>query len=237
MIKIAVCDDQNEICDQLKKYLKRLSEEENYDIGVDIYNSGEKLLMADYNQYNAIFLDIDMGKKNGIDIAGDIRLINDKVAIIFLTALAQYATAGYRVKAYRFLIKPLEYDSMLIELGGLFNKLNFIDNNYIETDNNGYRFHIDISDIVYIEAQNHTLRYHLRYGDIEAAGTLKGIEERVNICDLVRIHKSYVINMNYIEKVSWSNVIMNCGKELNIARSKACYFKKRYMEYLESKLG
>ena len=81
MIRIAVCDDQREICEQIADIIDSDGEIE---AGVDIYTDSASLL-ASRAQYDILFLDIDMPGKNGIEAAKEIRRTDKRVKIIYVT--------------------------------------------------------------------------------------------------------------------------------------------------------
>ena len=112
---IATCDDEVQFCKQVELYIKGLGKELGIETKCDKYISGK---------YQIIFLDIELKNENGIDIAEKIRKTNENVEIIFLTAFIQYAVDGYKVKAYRFLVKPVNYDDFVFQLNELFIRIN-----------------------------------------------------------------------------------------------------------------
>ena len=60
---------------------------------------------------DVLLLYIQMGQINGMDTARKIRVLDDRVEIIFITSLIEYALEGYEVRAYRYLIKPVKYEN------------------------------------------------------------------------------------------------------------------------------
>ncbi len=234
-MKVAICDSSHAASEQIRTYIQQLASKKNYNIDIDIFYTGSQLLLKDFNQYNVIILDVALDDENGISIAEKIRLKNKVVTIIFLTALSHYATAGYKVSAYRFLIKPLDYTSFVQELDELFYELNNTDNNYIEVTDNGHIYHMDIREIIYIEVMNHTLKYQLANQTVTTNGSMKTLEKRLHKFNFVRIHNSYMINMDYISCFSRTTVTMNDNIEINISRNRVNNFKKSYMQYLGRK--
>lgn len=74
-------------------------------IEIQCYQDAEDFLQSDVYSYQIIFLDMNMGKKNGIEIANIVRQENKTVPIIFISAYAEFAVQGYSVKAFNYLLK------------------------------------------------------------------------------------------------------------------------------------
>ncbi|HBF5972103.1 TPA: response regulator, partial [Clostridioides difficile] len=110
MIKIAICEDEKEQQELLKRYINQIFDALSVKCRLEVFNSGEELLEGYSKDTDVLLLDIQMGQINGIDTARKVRVLDDKVEIIFITALIEYALEGYEVRAYRYLIKPVKYN-------------------------------------------------------------------------------------------------------------------------------
>ncbi|MFR7404193.1 MAG: LytR/AlgR family response regulator transcription factor [Coriobacteriaceae bacterium] len=110
MLRIAVVDDEAEQRELIESFLARFACEQRREIIVDTYCNGFDFLSVFDQRYDAVFLDIQMPDANGIQVAEEIRAIDQRVKIIFITNLGQYAQ-GYAVRAMDFIVKPLEWES------------------------------------------------------------------------------------------------------------------------------
>ncbi len=234
---IAACDDEIQYCEQVEQYVMKLAIALDIEIKCDKYKNGTDLLKSNFNQYQIIFLDIDMGSENGIDIAEQIRKTNEKVEIIFLTAYIQYAVEGYKVKAYRFLVKPMKYDDFVFQLNELFVRINNYEKSNLILTKEGQEYHIKIQDIIYIEVMNHNLTYHCTNFEITVTGTMKKIEKSLKEHYFARIHKSLLVNMKYIAEVRSQTVLLKNGEELPVTRSKKETFRHAYLNYWGDELS
>lgn len=111
MLRIAVVDDEAEQRELIESFLARFACEQRREIIVDTYCNGFDFLSVFDQRYDAVFLDIQMPDANGIQVAEEIRAIDQRVKIIFITNLGQYAVQGYAVRAMDFIVKPLEWES------------------------------------------------------------------------------------------------------------------------------
>ena len=108
-MKIAVCDDNNDYINIFEKYIEDLKDKK---LDYDIYYSGEELLRAyEYDDpgYDAIFLDMEMGKLGGIETANRIRIKDKHIIIVFVTSHKKYMQSSFQCMPFRFLIKPISY--------------------------------------------------------------------------------------------------------------------------------
>lgn len=234
---IAVCDDEIKYCNQVEDFLIQLGKETETEIRCDKYTSGEELLESDFNQYQIIFLDINIQQENGIQIAEEIRKVNQKIELIFLTAFIQYALDGYRVKAYRFLLKPIEYEDFVFQTKELIIRLSEYERNRLELVSQGQKYELKLEEIYYVEVLNHELTYHCVKGNLSANGNLKKLQEQLAGCHFTRIHNAYLINLRQIEKVKNKEIILKDGSRLPLARTRQDEFRQKYLEFWGDELG
>lgn len=109
-MNIAVCEDQTLQLDLLNTQIKNWAKEKKVNISIDNFINAESFLFqwSDYDQYDIIFLDVELDKMSGIELSNIIRERNKVVDIVFVTGFFKYALHGYRVGALQYLIKPID---------------------------------------------------------------------------------------------------------------------------------
>lgn len=107
MLKIAVCDDDTNILQSVDTLLSDYFKMNNIEYLLDKYNDGNDLLASAEN-FDIIFLDIEMEHSNGIDIAEHIRMLNSSVPIVYITNYTDYWRRAFKVHAFGFITKPLK---------------------------------------------------------------------------------------------------------------------------------
>lgn len=112
MIKIAVCEDEKETQLLIEDYLENILKDISIEYEIQKYISGEELLESNLKDIDILLLDIKMEKLNGMDTARKIREVDDEMEIIFVTSLIDYVQEGYEVRAYRYLLKPIELEEL-----------------------------------------------------------------------------------------------------------------------------
>lgn len=142
MYHIALCDDESELISELKSHLQCYADEHKIEFTYHIFNDGTELL-ANYNpDFDLIFLDIKMSIMNGIETAKRIRKIDSNVGLIFLTSLTQYVWQGYEVNAVNYLLKPLKYVRLKMELDRYFARYRDKDEQYLTFSNGSGKFKV-----------------------------------------------------------------------------------------------
>lgn len=193
------------------------------------------------NKPDLLFLDIELTDGNAFDLLAEIKDIGFHV--IFITAFDQYAIQAIRHSAIDYILKPIDPDLFLKAV----NKARQINTNndllarqvklLIDNRNNfnkialptidGLRF-INIDDIIYCKSEaNYTWVYLKNNENFLVTKTLKEYDETLSKNNFVRIHQSYLININYVEryvKGKGGSVIMSDGTEILVSRRKKEYF-------------
>lgn len=234
MLKIAVCDDEDifrkDIVKYLEKYFGKL------DILCQEFGDGESLIGSAKlgTVWDAIFLDIEMEKMDGMQTAAALREMGHQMPIIFLTSHTEFALEGYEVSAFRFLAKPLRIPKMEQTLSDLKELLYGSLNLLIRYE--GEDILLPVDDIVYVEARNNTVRIVLVREEYIIRKKLAEMEaELAKMSDnFVRIHRGYIVNLRHVKKHHGNDVFMTGNVTLPISRSLGKDFKERLFLYVRN---
>lgn len=231
MIKVAIVDDEFEEREKLRGYLKCYGTEKHIKMDVDEYENGDKLISEYRTIYDVIIFDIDMPGINGMDAARYIRKKDGNVVILFVTNVAQYAINGYEVDAVDYIIKPIGYYDFLLKFQKAVRRLSQRQDHVIAAETvDGIR-KIKVSDIRYVEVLGHYLIYHTAYGNFKLRGSMKEHEAELCAYNFVRAHKSYLINMAFIENIH-GNTVTAAGEELPLGRVYRDCVVNEYFRYI-----
>ncbi|MEG2786729.1 MAG: LytTR family DNA-binding domain-containing protein [Romboutsia sp.] len=235
MIKIVICEDEKEEQELLKTHIDCIFKELSIGYKLDIFNSGEELLENYSKETDLLLLDIQMGEINGMDTARKIRELDNKVEIMFITSLIEYALEGYEIRAYRYLIKPVKYDSLE---NSIINSIKEVDikNKCILIKKEGNRIKLNINEITYIEVQKEDITIHTLNQIYKTKGTMKNIEKEINCCRFFRCHKSYLINLEHIKSIKQYSAILTNKEEVPISRYRFKDTKNKIFDFIEDKL-
>jgi len=205
-----------------------------------------------------IFPDIAMPVENGFELIPDIQANNAHV--IFTTAYDQYALKAIKANALDYLLKPIDIDDLLAavakaaayislnkNLGSRNDNLsNFAshlsDKNEIRKislpNGQGYTL-LDIDDILYIEADSNYSIFHLaKKESITVSKSLKEYEEVLPENQFVRVHKSNIVNLNYLAEYNSKNgleLLLKNGERIAVSRRRASDFAEKVKSYTNLK--
>lgn len=218
MFRIVLCEDN---CLQrriLKDFIYKTFEEISDNLELLEFSSGEEFLEYDILEgVDIFFLDIQMGTLNGMELAKLIREKNDISEIIFVTSLVDYIQDGYTVRAYRYLLKPIKYDDLRNHILSCVSDIVKKRENFMIIENKGIIYKILISNIMYIDVRKKDLTIHTTEGIYHTKNSMEKVEKDLKKYNFFRCHKSYLINMNYIQIIYKNNVVI---KDENIPVSK-----------------
>lgn len=237
MLRFAVCDDESFFAEELMKLISDYMTERGLVFEIDIYSSGEALvkLGIEIVKYTAVFLDIKMGKVDGIKTAEKIREVSREIFIVFVTAYVDYSLEGYRFDAVRYLLKSSKnFAGMVSEcVDALISKLNYSVAKRIFSFMEGEK-EVSLERLLYIESNLHKLEFHIMEENMKLYTmyeTLNRLEDKMKANDFIRIHQSYLVNIKYIKNVIRYKVILTNGIELIIPKARYTYVKERFILY------
>lgn len=243
MYLIALCDDEvaelNKTEELLSDYKKMHSEleiqtacfENVYDF---LYLVREKNYMPDL-----IFMDIYMPDKKGnayplgIEVAKELRNMDYKGKIVFLTTSKEYALEAFDVNAAQYMVKPILKDKLFWILDSLFKKIAEERKKYILLKTNGELTKVSLDDIVYCEAQGKTQWLYLINGAKYLLHmTMTEIFELLsNYQEFVRIGIAFIVNIGYIGSLNAREIHMDNGMKIYLPRGTYKNLKEQYFSY------
>ena len=242
MIKCIAIDDEPLALKKLVTYIKKIP---YLELVAECRSAIEAQQVIDRQQVDAIFLDINMPGLNGLDFAKSMQDHSKGPVMVFTTAYSEYAIEGYKANAVGYLLKPYSFDEFetaaqkvkdIMEIRHQSSAEVSADPNdnviYVKSD---YRIvRIDISSIRYIEAMSEYLRISCddKEKPVIVLLSMKKIEEHLPTNTFMRIHRSYIINLNKIREVKKNHVILEGDASLPIGDN----YKDTFMNYLNSKI-
>lgn len=228
--KIAVCDDEQIFIDDVVAKLKEQSEQ--YEISE--YTSGEELLDSSLD-FNIIFLDIEMTGINGINTAFSLRERKYDGMIIFLTSHTEFMPNAFKVKAFRFLDKPLDNEKFNEAFSEAKKEILNMEH-ILLSDRSGKKIYLKLTDIVYLEAYGDGTYIYGKTGSVyDTDKPLKYWKEQIGFEHFYQIHKSYIVSYLYVSTILKSDqVVMKVvERPLDISRRNVVPFKNGFFDYIK----
>jgi DNA-binding LytR/AlgR family response regulator len=240
---ITICDDSLQDLMYMEKMLYHYRERNPDSLfAVNKYSDPGKLYARiEEGEYADIYiLDILMPDKSGIELGNLIRAQKRKSIIMYTTTSVDYALEAYQVLACRYLVKPLEEAVFqeAVQYALMQAELNREPVFRIKTAEGVLTF--AYSGILYVECRQRSLYLYAKDGtcihSIVLRGTFeKAVEELLDSWTFVQIHKSYVVNMEYISRYKQDSVTMENGQILPVSRNKAPWVKRKYLGFMTDK--
>lgn len=203
MHNILICDDNKNFTKALKMMLDKYADV--YDATIVTFNDGNDLLEYCYNnKFDVIYMDVDLGKKNGLDIARTLKGINPDFLIIYISQYENYYSEMVNVEPFRFVSKkfadPARLERELVD--ALSAAIKRIDKQYgLSITFNRTEYIIDLDKVGYFHSVGRRMYIH---GDTDGApnyfyGRIGELQERLEKIDtrFARISNSYIVNKKF----------------------------------------
>ena len=236
-MKIAICEDdttqQNILTAALDSYRTPAGEHVQY----DVYHNGLDLLASiNTHRYDVLLLDILMPGFTGIETAREIRESNEKIPIIFLTTSQEFAVESYRIHAFDYLMKPVDQNALFETLDRAYAVTESTLEKSILIQTAKAVYVLSLSQIEFVEINNRTLSFHLIDGTVKSiSGRLSDYEDTLlSHPEFLKIHRSYIINMDLMKALNQKSFITLTGNEVPISRNLLPAIQKRYIDHLHS---
>ena len=232
MWKIMVCDDEAECRNSVIEMLRRYEKECGESFDITVCTSGEELLKRFNSSFDLLLLDIQMKTLSGMNAARALRQRGSDVQIIFITAMSEYAIEGYEVHAFGFLKKPVHYRQLAWQIDDVLSALKKKRGVSIVVQDGNVIKAFKSSDIAWAEVFGHEVKLHLSGGDEQRCTTpLAKLEEQLAGSGFFRVHKSFLVNMNFIKAIDLSTVSMESGSEVPLSKHRKQDFIYAFGEF------
>lgn len=235
MIKIAFCDDDLSILNELQVLTDRYCTEHSREIEHTAFSSPLELLAEIEKgvRFDILFLDIIMPGESGIDAAAEIRSFDTNMKIIFLTSSTEYAVQSYVVGAYYYQLKPILAESFFRLLDSVLSTCETESSHSIILRCKNGITRVALTQLEYCEVIHRTLFIHLHTGAVlECIGSLDELARQLApYGNFLRSHRSYLINLDYITNISYRAITLSDLAEIPIPRGKYQEIKDSFLEY------
>lgn len=203
MLNFVLCDDNKYILDRLSKMLESIFIEHNIDAEVSFASTSPSstLQYIKQNSINVIFLDIDLKSNiSGLDLANEIRKINNKAYLIFSSAHLEYILIAYKYKTFDFIPKPITSERLEETILRIMKDLNTDNsaNKFIRLNNRNTIINQD--SIKFIKKDGMKLVFYTDSRKYETYSSFNKISSELP-SNFVRCHKSYIANVNKITNI------------------------------------
>ncbi len=231
-MKIAICDNEQEQQKHLLQLLYKEMIRRGCEYQVSSFDNGEALLeKAATEAFDIVFLDIYMQEMNGITTAKELRKLQD-AKIVFVTTSTDFAVDAFQIHAAHYLVKPVQPDDFKEALDRCLPIDDHVAIHTLKTTEGTICLRED--HICFIEA---TGKYSLLYTidarePYQCPYAFRQFVEGMQSEDLVQCHRSYVVNLNYAQNISNTEITMKDNRLIPLSRKEKPVFMEKYKSYL-----
>lgn len=241
MLKIAICDDDNTIINQIENILIEICYQEKIPVDIDVYYCGATIEREIVRgaKYDLLIMDIQMSGGDGITAAKNIRTIDENVLIIFASAYDEYMVELFRLDVFAFMKKPINKNALVhifLEAHQKICKRNF----YFIYRYKSVEYKVPCKEILYFESNARQVRVYLKNGEVEVFnGKLSEVEMKLGESKVpfLRIHQSYLVNYHSIKGRLKSEVKLVDGTTLPISEDRQKEFGREYVRLLGEEIN
>lgn len=238
MIRIAICDDDHTICTQLENIILEFQKENNKELTIKVFYSGEKLIeyIKNKNSFDLIFLDIELEGINGVEVGSIIRNeLEDYITkIVYISSKSHYDRQLFEVQPLHFLEKPLEKDKVIKDIN-LAIKILEKENHWFSF-NIGHELHkVPIKEIVYFESLGREIKLVGIKGNVRFYDKIGAISKKVSEFRFMQPHRSYLINYDHVISLKKEEVIMSNEDKIPLSRLRCKEIRELQIFYEEDR--
>lgn len=234
-INIAICDDEQESLHTIQKELYKSADKLKIEIETYTYHNGNQILDLIYNEkedFDILFLDIDMPDVSGLEVAKKLRQKNSDIILIFISAHEQYVFESIEYNPFRYIRKSRIEKELIPALKAAYQRLEEMQDSYIIVKTEEAEVRVKHSDIMYFETTARKIGIHLKNGEVLLVRkTIKELYEELNHEYFIKIHSGCVANVKYIGKYSSHDITLDNGEQLIVSRTRIKGVKMTLMNY------
>ncbi|MEO9572155.1 MAG: LytTR family DNA-binding domain-containing protein [Polaribacter sp.] len=231
-INCVIVDDEPVARSILESFVAKIP---NLNLVKSCKNAMEAFEISNSQNIDLFFLDINMPDISGLSLA---KTINKKSKIIFTTAYREYAVDGFDLQVVDYLLKPIAFDRFLQAVNKFFEtkveintspkiEENTVKSNYIFVRSERKMVKVNFDEILYVESLSDYIKIYTKEIVLVIRETISNLEVKLPSQQFLRIHRSYIVNLNKVD--SYTNEFVEINK-------KAIPISRTYKENVLKKL-
>ncbi|MGL4106657.1 LytR/AlgR family response regulator transcription factor [Clostridium sp. LP20] len=232
MIKIAICDDDRNIINEIKNCIESY---QGLEYSITTYGSGEELLEAS-EKFDLIFLDIDMTGINGIETAKEIRNYDKAVKIIYVTSYTDYLNLAFSVHAFGYLNKPVKMEQIHSQLDEVLSYSMEEKEEVLEFITTEGVVRLTAKEIYYFEYINRTVKLKTLKESYILRDKITRIANEMEEYGFLMPHKSFTVNLFHVKSIKGYDIFMMDGSIIPLSQKKSTEFRDEFNMFLEKRI-
>lgn len=247
MYKIAICDDDKDYIEILKRFIVSTRVADSEELLFYAFTSGEEIFWSTEDFFDLVILDMQMDRMDGYETAVKLREKDKSFVLVFCSGTIMPTNNAFRVCPFRYLLKSQSEEELLSDMTDIMKKVaeqKRYPSVLCKYGLSREMIRIEAHDILYMEISREKTRVHVwgntreKFGDevFKENRTLRQLGEVfTEDYGFVRIHHSYLVNMEYIEHLDADSVVLADQTRLPLARSKRKEFRGTFATFVAAK--
>lgn len=229
-MRILICDDEEKFIAPLKECITKYMASRSIPCEIISTIHAQKIFSSK-ELFDIAFLDVQMPTIDGLTLANELRRRNGKTALFFITNYEEYQDNAMDLQAIRYFTKPFDPDRLQ---SGLDKTMEYIDGAYVDIylNSEGIQQRVLVDDIIYLTLEKRKVAIQTTKKHFLVTGKLEEWADRFPHFFFRQVHKSFLINLHYVEVYGYSEVIMTGGTRIPVAPKKQAEFRRIWFEYL-----
>ena len=230
-LNIAICDDEPKELENIASIVKDWGKYSGHVCELKTFSSAETFLFAyeEDKTYDILLLDVEMGEMSGIALAKKLRKEENQAEIIFITSHFEFCGEGYEVDALHYLIKPISEQKLHMVLNKAVEKLQ-IEPPSVVIICEGETVKLYENEIFYVESLLHYISIHTKDKEYKIKENLSTFAKKLSD-DFYQTHRSYLVSLKKIVKISRSAVCLKDKTEIPLSRGKYDDINRAFIEH------
>ncbi len=232
-MRIAVCDDERNQNDLITEYIGIWAEKHEVPVEVYAYSSAIELLFywSEGKRFDLAFLDINMKNMTGLDLARLLRKSGDRTNIVFITGLIDYVFQGYEVQAIDYLLKPVKKESCFTCLDRASEIISLRSKETFLLTMEGQSLRLNYNEIFAFEIFSHYVEAKTTKGEFRFKKNMGELEQELPNDRFFRCHRSFIVNLHYVNTVKKSEVLLDNGICIPVSKSRWNGMNEAFLHY------
>nr|WP_305136054.1 LytTR family DNA-binding domain-containing protein [uncultured Schaedlerella sp.] len=238
MIRIAVCEDEQVLLDELSGQVSKILEQHSIAYNIESFRNGSALLARE--AYDILLLDIEMEPMDGLELAGKLRMRGDDSRLVFITAHQQYAVDAYEVHPFHYLVKPVDSEKLETVLLQLCDSLHRERGRAVIVRQGTAVRRVPLEQILYLEVLDRKIYLHTVEETVPFYGKLEDLEPALTRPELVpdsffRCHRSYIVNLRHVQLYDKNEIRLDNEDCIPLSKRRYKSFGLAFMHYLKER--
>lgn len=239
-VNIAICDDDKVICGQIESLILSYANDISLNVNIDVFYDGNSLIdyiQDKHNDYDLIYLDIEMDGINGVDAGITIRneLKDHKIQIVYVSGENQYDRQLFDVQPLLFIPKPIEKSQLTKSLDLAIEKLALMPKLYHYKKRKEH-FNVPIENIMYFENYGRSVKIITVDGIDTFVGNIKDVAKELAPYGFIKVSQSVVVNYYFVSKYSREEIILKNTERIAIPKNKRNKVKEQFLREINKLL-